>query len=58
MMTDVDTMNLVALGIAHVAIKGTPAESERTYKEIIEKVNVYRHNSTAAYPIRPPGHML
>ena len=33
-------------------------ENKIKYKEIIEKVNVYRHNSTAAYPIRPPGHML
>jgi hypothetical protein len=57
MMTDIDTMNFVAFGIAHVAIKSTPAKSERTYKEIVEEINVDSHYSTATQPIGPPGHM-
>ena len=57
MVRDVDAMNLVALGIAHVAIQRAPAESERTYKEIIEEVEIDSDYSCSAYPVCPTGHV-
>ena len=40
MMRNVDTMNLIAVGIVHISIKRTPAETERSDKEIIEEPDV------------------
>ena len=57
MVRDVDAMNLVAVGIAHVAIERTPAESERTDKEVIEKIEIDSDYGRSAYPVCPTGHV-
>ena len=53
MVGDVDTMDLVAFGIAHVAIEGTPAETEGTHKEVLEEPDVAGHDQGAAKPPCP-----
>ena len=58
MMGDIDTVDLVALGIAYVAIQCTPTEAERANKEIIEEIEINSDNCSSANPIRPTWHVL
>lgn len=57
-VADIDTVNLVAFRIVGITVKGAPAESERSYKDIIEKEHVQSNNETASYPPCPTGHVL
>ena len=57
-MTYVDAVNLIALGIRYITIKGTPTESERRDKEIIEEINIKEDNDRTAEPPCPSGHTL
>lgn len=50
---DVDTVNLVAFRIADIAVERTPAEAERTDKDVIEEADVERDDSSSAEPIGP-----
>ena len=58
MMGDVDAVDLVALGIADIAIEGAPTETEGRDEEIIEKPDVAQHDSDTAYPPSPGGDFL
>ena len=58
MVADVDAVDFVAFGIADVTIEGTEAESEGTYEEIIEEVDVGGEHCRSAKPPCPPGQVL
>jgi hypothetical protein len=51
-------VNLVALGIADVAIEGTPTEAEGTDEEVVEEPDIGRNDSQSAYPPAPGGDTL
>lgn len=55
MVGDVDAVDLVAFGIAHVAIEGAPAEAEGADEEIIEEPDVAGDNGCATDPPAPAG---
>ena len=52
---DVDAVNLIAVGIAGIAVEGTPAESRRADEEIIEQPDIDHHHADTAYPPSPSG---
>ena len=51
MVGDVDAVNLVALGIADVAIQSAPTEAKRAHEEIVEEIEINAHNSCTTKPI-------
>ena len=51
MMGDVDAVDLVALGIADVAIQSAPTEAKRAHEEIVEEIKINAHDSRTTYPI-------
>lgn len=53
-MRDVYAMNLVALGIAGVAIEGAPTEARGTDEEIIENPNIDKYKNQSTQPPEPP----
>ena len=48
MMRDINTMNLIAIGIVNSPVKGTPTETKWSDKEIIEEPDIKDDNSTSA----------
>jgi hypothetical protein len=58
MVTHINAVNLITLGIADITIKGTPTEAEGTYKNVIKEIDVSCHNNSSAYPPSPSGQVL
>ena len=54
---DVNTVNLIPIRIADVTIERTPAETEGTDENIIEKPDVDSHDSSSTKPICPTRQM-
>ncbi len=48
-------MNFVTFRIFSIAIKRTPSETSRTYKEMIEQKDIEHDNRRSAYPPCPTG---
>jgi hypothetical protein len=58
MMGNVDTMNLIAFGIGHIAIEGTPTKTEGGDEEIIEEPDIARYDGCTTYPPSPGRDLL
>ena len=58
MVGDVDAVDLVAFGIAHIAVEGAPTEAEGADEEVVEEPDIARHDDTAANPPAPRGNLL
>ena len=53
MVGNVDTVDLIAFGIADIAIEGTPSKSERRNEEIIKEPDIACNNCCTTYPPTP-----
>ena len=58
MVTDIDTMNLIALRVTGIPIERTPTEAERSDKDIIEEKDIKSDDQRPPSPPSPSRHVL
>ena len=58
MVTDVNTVYLVAFRIAYLTIQGTPTETERTDENVVEEKDIDSNDNASSYPPCPPWQVL